>query len=131
MRPVLNMTLCMHDLNLICSFLRFPGGCYVEGGDWLKDRFQWKQSLGPAVDRPGHYNEIWGYWSTDGVQSNSYFLVITSYLLAITPAGQGVICQASCIGGTEQNTMSSVQKRSGVSARTPCRTVCCSRLTVC
>ncbi len=53
--------------NLACRFLRFPGGCYVEGGDWLEDRFQWKQSLGPAVDRPGHYNENWGYWSTDGV----------------------------------------------------------------
>ena len=39
----------------------------MEGGDWLKDRFQWKRALGPAVDRPGHYNENWGYWSSDGV----------------------------------------------------------------
>ena len=39
----------------------------MEGGDWLKDRFEWKKSLGTAVNRPGHYNEIWGYWSSDGV----------------------------------------------------------------
>jgi hypothetical protein len=38
----------------------------VEGGDWLKDRFDWKQALGPATDRPGHWNGNWGYWSTDG-----------------------------------------------------------------
>ena len=38
----------------------------MEGGDWLKDRFDWKQALGPATDRPGHWNGNWGYWSTDG-----------------------------------------------------------------
>lgn len=48
-------------------FLRVPGGCYVEGGDWLKDRFQWKNALGSTRNRPGHLNAIWGYWSTDGV----------------------------------------------------------------
>ena len=53
-------------LGNFCRFLRFPGGCYVEGGDLLKDRFQWKEALGPAVNRPGHWNGNWGYWSTDG-----------------------------------------------------------------
>lgn len=47
-------------------FLRFPGGCYVEGGDWLRDRFQWKAALGRTEDRAGHHNAVWGYWSTDG-----------------------------------------------------------------
>lgn len=41
----------------------------MEGGDWLKDRFEWKQALGPAIDRPGHWNGNWGYWSTDGPRS--------------------------------------------------------------
>lgn len=50
-----------------CRFLRFPGGCYVEGGDWLKDRFAWKRALGRASDRPGHWNGAWRYWSSDGV----------------------------------------------------------------
>lgn len=48
-------------------FLRVPGGCYVEGGDWLRDRFQWKNALGRSSERPGHPNANWGYWSTDGV----------------------------------------------------------------
>ena len=57
---------------MVCRFMRFPGGCYVEGGDWLKDRFQWKASLGTAVNRPGHFNEIWGYWSSDGLYDTSH-----------------------------------------------------------
>ncbi|KAL2320587.1 hypothetical protein Fmac_029556 [Flemingia macrophylla] len=50
------------DLNP--KFLRFPGGCYVEG-DYLKDQFQWKDTFGPWEERPGHY-DTWGYWSDDG-----------------------------------------------------------------
>lgn len=45
-------------------FLRFPGGCYVEG-DTLEHSFYWKRSVGAAAERPGHWN-LWGYWSTDG-----------------------------------------------------------------
>lgn len=46
------------------SFLRFPGGNYLEG-DHIKDRFDWKKTIGPLVDRPGHESP-WHYWSTDG-----------------------------------------------------------------
>lgn len=49
---------------LRCRFIRFPGGCYVEG-DRLANSFYWKKSIGPAAERPGHWN-LWGYWSTDG-----------------------------------------------------------------
>ena len=45
-------------------FVRFPGGCYVEG-DRLANRFQWKNAIGLAEERPGHSN-LWGYRSTDG-----------------------------------------------------------------
>ena len=38
----------------------------MEGGPLLKDRFRWKEALGPSIDRPGHWNAQWGYWSTDG-----------------------------------------------------------------
>jgi len=41
-------------------------GCYVEGGDWLRNRFPWSTSLGPYENRTGHLNDVWGYWSTDG-----------------------------------------------------------------
>lgn len=44
---------------------RFPGGCYVEGVV-LKNAFLWKQTIGPWENRPGHYNDIWEYWTDDG-----------------------------------------------------------------
>jgi len=46
-------------------FLRLPGGNYLEG-DTLKDWYNWKQTIGPLVDRPGH-QAPWTYWSTDGL----------------------------------------------------------------
>ncbi len=46
-------------------FLRFPGGNYLEGNT-PKDRFDWKKTIGPIEERPGHMSP-WGYRSTDGV----------------------------------------------------------------
>ena len=46
-------------------FLRLPGGNYVEG-DTIAQRFDWKKTIGPLVDRPGH-QAPWSYWSTDGL----------------------------------------------------------------
>lgn len=47
------------------SFLRFPGGNYLEGNKF-SDRFPWSETLGPLQNRPGH-ESCWGYWSTDGM----------------------------------------------------------------
>lgn len=47
------------------KFLRFPGGNYLEG-ETIKDRFEWKKTLGPISERPGHKGP-WGYRSTDGM----------------------------------------------------------------
>ena len=47
------------------AFLRFPGGNYVEGNTF-KDRFDWKRTLGPLEERPGH-QAPWGYRSSDGL----------------------------------------------------------------
>ena len=46
-------------------FLRLPGGNYLEG-DTLKDWYNWKETIGPLVDRPGH-QAPWTYWSSDGL----------------------------------------------------------------
>jgi alpha-N-arabinofuranosidase len=46
-------------------FLRLPGGNYLEG-DTLEDWYNWKKTIGPLVDRPGHQSP-WSYWSTDGL----------------------------------------------------------------
>jgi len=41
------------------GFLRFPGGCIVEGST-LDRRYQWKKTLGPTADRPLLINR-WNY----------------------------------------------------------------------
>ncbi len=46
------------------KFLRFPGGNYLEGNGFNR-RFNWKETIGPVEQRPGHPSP-WGYWSTDG-----------------------------------------------------------------
>ncbi len=47
------------------AFLRFPGGNYLEGNT-IEERFDWKKTIGPIEDRPGHVCP-WGYMSTDGL----------------------------------------------------------------
>lgn len=46
------------------SFIRYPGGCYVEGLSW-ESAPDWRKMVCPPAERPGQ----WGYWkyrSTDG-----------------------------------------------------------------
>ena len=52
------------------SFVRFPGGCFVEG-DQLANAFRWKDTIGDLQQRPGHWN-LWGYRSTDGLGLHEY-----------------------------------------------------------
>ena len=47
------------------KFLRFPGGNYLEGNS-IAQRFNWKKTIGPWVDRPTHMSP-WGYRSSDGM----------------------------------------------------------------
>jgi alpha-N-arabinofuranosidase len=47
------------------SFLRFPGGNYLEG-DTTATRFDWKTTLHGLEQRPGH-PQPWGYRSSDGL----------------------------------------------------------------
>jgi alpha-L-arabinofuranosidase len=47
------------------QFLRMPGGNYLEGNT-IQERFDWKKTIGPLVDRPGHQSP-WGYRSNDGL----------------------------------------------------------------
>ena len=46
------------------NFVRYPGGCYVQGLSW-ESAPDWRKMVCPPEDRPG----MWGYWqyrSTDG-----------------------------------------------------------------
>ena len=61
LRPDLaNMLSALHP-----SFLRFPGGNFVEGAN-ITNAVRWKKTIGDISQRPGHLDDAWGYWSTDG-----------------------------------------------------------------
>ena len=47
------------------KFLRLPGGNYLEG-DHIPERFEWKKTIGPWIDRPTHISP-WNYHSSDGM----------------------------------------------------------------
>src|SRR5207244_11923126 len=47
------------------GFVRFPGGCFVEG-EHLAEATRWKKTIGDIAERPGYWN-MWGYNSTDGL----------------------------------------------------------------
>jgi len=60
-RPdLMGMMAAMHP-----TFLRLPGGNYLEG-DQIDERFDWKNTIGPLVDRPTHRSP-WNYQSSDGM----------------------------------------------------------------
>ena len=55
------------------SFMRFPGGCWVEGKN-MKEAYRWKDTIGSMWDRRTQWN-CWKYWSTNGVGFHEYLLL--------------------------------------------------------
>ena len=55
------------------SFVRFPGGCWVEGNT-MKDAYRWKTTIGSRWERRTQWN-IWKYWSTNAVGFHEYLLL--------------------------------------------------------
>lgn len=53
------------------AFVRFPGGCFVEG-QRIENAFRWKDTLGDIAQRPGHLNDVWNYRSSDGLGYHEY-----------------------------------------------------------
>lgn len=56
--------LAQYIADLKPSFVRWPGGCFVEGIN-IENAPSWRRSIGPVEQRPGTYSP-WGYWSSDG-----------------------------------------------------------------
>ncbi|RYG47676.1 alpha-N-arabinofuranosidase, partial [bacterium] len=52
------------------AFIRFPGGCFVEG-DSIANAHRWKRTIGPIELREGRQG-VWGYRSTDGLGFHEY-----------------------------------------------------------
>lgn len=62
--------LAQYLANLKPAFVRWPGGCFVEGIN-IENAANWKRTLGPVEKRPGTYS-VWGYWSSDGFGYHEY-----------------------------------------------------------
>jgi alpha-L-arabinofuranosidase len=52
------------------AFIRWPGGCFVEG-ICIQSAPDWKRTIGPVERRPGTYSP-WGYWTSDGFGFHEY-----------------------------------------------------------
>ena len=52
------------------AFVRFPGGCWVEG-DTMKLAYRWKETIGDLSERRTQYN-IWNYHATHGLGFHEY-----------------------------------------------------------
>lgn len=68
---------CRPDLaqmlyNMHPKFMRFPGGCFVEGQDSPDNAFRWERTVGPIEERTGHKNVNWGYRTSDGLGFHEY-----------------------------------------------------------
>ncbi len=55
------------------SFVRFPGGCWVEG-DTMAEAYRWKKTIGSVWNRRTQWN-IWNYWSANGVGFHEYLVL--------------------------------------------------------
>ena len=70
-------------------FLRFPGGCIVEGcGDG--SHYDWKKTVGPLVTRRAEYN-LWGQSRTDGDYSQSNQIGFYEYFLLCEDLGMAPV----------------------------------------
>jgi DUF1680 family protein/alpha-L-arabinofuranosidase len=56
--------------SLTPSFMRFPGGCWVEGDD-MAHMYHWKETVGDVESRKPLGN-IWGYQATQGLGYHEY-----------------------------------------------------------
>lgn len=52
------------------AFMRFPGGCWVEGNT-MKEAYRWKETIGDIFERRSQYN-LWGYTATHGIGFHEY-----------------------------------------------------------
>jgi alpha-L-arabinofuranosidase len=54
------------------AFYRYPGGNFIESYT-VANAVRWKKTIGDPASRPGHLNDAWGYWSTDGYGLDEFF----------------------------------------------------------
>ena len=62
--------LAQYIADLKPAFIRWPGGCFVEGIN-IQSAPDWKNTIGPVEKRPGTYSP-WGYYTSDGFGYHEY-----------------------------------------------------------
>ncbi|KAL2936092.1 Alpha-L-arabinofuranosidase 1, partial [Bienertia sinuspersici] len=93
------------------KFLRFPGGCYVEGNH-VRNAFRWKETVGPWEERPGHFGDNWNYWSDDGLGiGTAKDEQVDSYLIA--PFVQEMLDGIEFARGSANSTWGSLRAKMG------------------
>ncbi|GHV32580.1 hypothetical protein FACS18949_03950 [Clostridia bacterium] len=82
----------LRDLNP--GFIRFPGGCIVEGAYRDDTRYDWKATIGPPEERRENSN-LWGYMQSYGMGFHEYFQLCEDLGAAPVPIlHAGLLCQA-------------------------------------
>ncbi len=93
------------------SFLRFPGGCIVEGSYYKRNVYSWKDTIGPLETRKENEN-TWGYMQSYGLGFHEYFQMCEDIgALPLPVVHAGVLCQAR---GTDELPTSKAEMESHV-----------------
>ena len=88
----LRLDLAQYIADLKPAFVRWPGGCFVEGIN-VENTPNWKKSLGPIEKRPGTYS-VWGYWSSDGFGYHEYLQFCEDiHAAALYVFNMGISCE--------------------------------------
>jgi hypothetical protein len=45
-------------------------------GERLWNAFRWTASIGPWEERPGHFGDVWNYWTDDGLGYFEFLQVV-------------------------------------------------------
>lgn len=75
------------------SFLRFPGGCVVEGDVAFDYQYKWRNTVGP-LERRKQVPNVWRYMQSYGVGFYEYFALCEDLKMAPLPVLHcGLLCQ--------------------------------------
>lgn len=91
----LRKDLCERLAALHPSFMRFPGGCIVEG--FTKETaFRFADTIGPVWERKPHWN-LWGYMMSNGLGYHEYLQLCEDMGIdAMYVFNCGMTCQGRC-----------------------------------
>jgi hypothetical protein len=76
------------------GFIRFPGGCIVEGAYRHETTYRWKETIGEPEKRSENSN-LWGYMMSYGLGFHEYFQLSEDLGAEPVPIiSAGILCQA-------------------------------------